>query len=124
MSDVICVVDQEKLITQITDRIGLLVNTIPEWAKQKLAKISEKWDTGVVEIAERGQVTLETCQDMSTLLLASENDARKRAEKGFDRQTDNWRLGLFGIHDNMVWLVPEGFNEGNKPCCPYCAEDC
>lgn len=122
MPDPICVVDQEKLIAQITDRVGLLVNTIPNWAKPKLAKISEKWDMGVVEIAEHGKVTAETCLSMSRLLITAEEDAKRRAEKGFDRQTDNWRMGLFGIHDNMTWLAPG--NEGPKPCCPYCADDC
>lgn len=119
-----CRVSQKELIEQITDRIGLLTNSIPPWAKQKLSKIADQWFVSVSEIEDLGDVTQMTCEAMSRLMITSEEDSKRKLEKGYDRQTFNWHLGLRLLHNDMAWLLPEGANEGNKGCCPFCTEDC
>lgn len=114
-----CVATQDETIEKVTSRLEGLSLSIHSRDKETLNKITDLWDIGVLEILDEG-LTSETCLKMSRLLITSEEKAQRRVLDNGDLQDLYMFEGLKGIHDNMSLLVPEGMNEGQKPCKPYC----
>lgn len=114
-----CVATQEDQILLITERLGLLSNNIPSNKQDDLAEIAEMWAIGVSEIEGEG-LTQASCEKMSKMLIVAEERAKRRLIREGGVKTLNWYLGLKLIHQSMELLLPEGANEGQKGCCPFC----
>jgi len=121
-----CIQKLDEAIGEVSERLHLLNNSVTPGVQKALKHIGQVWDKAVLEIVEGEGLQMNTCRRMSELMMATENGAQESIEAGIDvHQSINALVGLKLIHQTMSLISKQqGINEGDKPCCPFCAEDC
>lgn len=125
-----CLQTQEEAITEISERLVNLGNSITPGMQSALKHIEQVWEKGVKEIQDGdglpGSLTMKSCERMSELMLAAEKQAKTNSEFGNDvHQSLNALVGLRLIHQTMSLISKfQGINEGDKDCCPFCTDPC
>ena len=123
MSHTDCVANTTGTIAVIRVWIKGLYQNIHISVRDDLKRIEELFKTGVKEILSEEGLSQETCLAMSALLQGQEEYAFGKIQEDPQKEWIYYYEGLKRIHDKMTLLIPEGMNEGQKPCCPFC-DDC
>jgi len=122
-----CVATQEETIKLAGVQLHRLKKTVSHDDKHTVKEIEHEVKKGFKEIEGDG-LTMETCEKVSELLTDAEKASRDvLSSYGVPMEFIKMHVGLMVIHASLSLLLPEGANEGNKPCCPFCppgSDDC
>jgi len=125
-----CLQTQEEAITEVSERLGNLGNSVTPSIQRALKHIVDIWEKGVKEIEGGGglpgSLNTNTCKRMSENMLAAEMSATMTIEAGEEvHNSINALVGLRLIHQTMSLISKfQGINEGDKDCCPFCVFPC